>query len=86
MTAREGEAMARIVVQSDDQRTVLLDEKQVRPEHLNNRHSAAQLLERLQWAIRDADGRNVGALRRRAGRAPTAPILSQQSAVGRTLD
>ena len=43
--------MARIVVQSDDQRTVLLDEKQVRPEHLNNAHSAGQLLERLQWAI-----------------------------------
>ncbi len=78
--------MARIVVQSDDQRTVLLDEKQVRPEHLNNRHSAAQLLERLQWAIRDAEGRKVGALRPRTESTRTAPILSQQPAVGRTFD
>ena len=78
--------MARIVVQSDDQRTVLLDEKQVRPEHLNNRHSAAQLLERLQWAIRDAEGRNVGTLRPRTKPAPSAPIVSRRSAVGHTFD
>ena len=56
--------MARIVVQADDQRTVLLDEKEVRSEHLNDEHSAAQLLERLEWAIRDAERRKAGALRR----------------------
>jgi len=75
--------MARIMVQSDDQRTVLLDEKQVRPEHLNNQHSAKQLLERLLWAIRDAEGSNVGALRRRT---TPAPILPQESVLGRAFD
>jgi hypothetical protein len=81
--------MARIVVQSDDQRTVLLDEKQIRPEHLNNEHSATQLLERLQWAIRDAEGRSVGALRRpsrRRSREERVAILSRRSAVGRSFD
>jgi hypothetical protein len=33
---------------------VLLDER-VRPEHLSNDHSAAQLVERLGWAISDAE-------------------------------
>lgn len=49
--------MARILIQADDERTVLLDEKEVRPAHLNSEHSAMQLLERVEWAIRDEDRR-----------------------------
>ena len=75
--------MARIVVQADDERTVLLDEKDVRPTLLYDEHSVAQLLERLERAIRDAERRRVGASRRRK---KPAGILSRQSAVGRTFD
>jgi hypothetical protein len=75
--------MARILVQADDQRTVLLDEKAIRPEHMNNPHSAAQLLERLEWAITEAERRTVGASRKRRRRAV---IPSVQSALGRTFD
>jgi len=49
--------MARIIVTTDptEQRgtSVLLDEC-VHPVHLNSDHSAAQLVERLAWAVRDA--------------------------------
>jgi hypothetical protein len=66
--------MARIVVQADDQRTVLLDEKEVRPVHLNDEHSAAQLLERLEWAIRDAErSKSPARYAAQATRAPKAP-------------
>jgi hypothetical protein len=75
--------MARIVLQADDERTVLLDEKDLRPTHLYDEHSAAQLLERLQWAIRDAEGRAAGASRRRKKRAG---IVAPQSALARTFD
>lgn len=45
--------MARILVQADDEHTVLLDERDVRPEHVNEEHSAVQLLQRLEWAVTD---------------------------------
>jgi hypothetical protein len=45
--------MARILVQADDEQTVLLDERDVYPEHVNNEHSAAQLLQRVEWAVAD---------------------------------
>ena len=45
--------MARIIVQADDRRTVLLDERDVKPEHINDEHAAVQLIERLEWAVRD---------------------------------
>lgn len=50
--------MARIIVTTEhDERPeapVLLDER-VCPEHLSDGHSAAQLIERLGWAIDDAE-------------------------------
>lgn len=50
--------MARIIVTSDPtdrpDAPVLLDER-VYPVHLASDHSAAQLVERLGWAINDAD-------------------------------
>jgi hypothetical protein len=50
--------MTRIIVTagtrgSVDQR-ILLDEE-VRPEHMSDEHSASQLLERLGWAVIDAE-------------------------------
>lgn len=48
--------MARILVQADDQETILLDERSVRPEHMNDQHSVTQLMQRLGWAIRDENG------------------------------
>jgi hypothetical protein len=42
--------MARIIVQNASGK-VLLDERDVRPEHIDDEHSAIQLLDRLSWAI-----------------------------------
>jgi hypothetical protein len=50
--------MARIIVTTEQSERpdtrVLLDER-VCPEHLSDGHSAAQLIERLGWAINDAE-------------------------------
>lgn len=50
--------MARIIVTTERGRgpdvPVLLDE-QVCPDHLSDGHSAAQLIERLGWAVTDAE-------------------------------
>ena len=56
--------MARIIVTAEpserSERPVLLDER-VHSEHLSTEHSAAQLIERLGWAISDAEGAERGA-------------------------
>jgi hypothetical protein len=49
--------MARILVQADDQQTVLLDERNITSEHMNDKHCAVQLMERLEWAICDESHR-----------------------------
>jgi hypothetical protein len=50
--------MARIIVTTEQSEApdapVLLDER-VCPEHLSDGHSAAQLMERLGWAVTDAE-------------------------------
>jgi hypothetical protein len=55
--------MARIIVMSEQSKspdgTVLLDEY-VCADHLNDDHSAAQLVERLSWAVIDAEHQSVG--------------------------
>jgi hypothetical protein len=55
---REIDLMARIIVTTEQgerpDAPVLLDER-VCPEHLNDHHSAAQLIERLGWAVTDAE-------------------------------
>jgi hypothetical protein len=57
-TIRQGDFMARIIVTTDpihnQAAPVLLDES-VYSIHLNNDHNAAQLIERLGWAINDAE-------------------------------
>lgn len=44
--------MATVIVRGDDQRVLMSEE--VLPDHLDDDHSAVQLLERLAWAIEDA--------------------------------
>jgi hypothetical protein len=55
---RESDLMARIIVTTEQcerlHTQVLLDER-VCPDHLSDHHSAAQLVERLGWAITDAE-------------------------------
>ena len=50
--------MVRIIVTTDkpgsDEHQILLDEG-VCPEHMSDEHSASQLLERLGWAVSDAE-------------------------------
>ncbi len=52
-------AMARIIVTTDPTElrdaAILLDER-VYPVHLASDHAAAQLIERLRWAVTDAEG------------------------------
>jgi hypothetical protein len=57
-TPKKGDLMARIIVTADaTERTdapVMLEER-VYPVHLASDHAAAQLIERLAWAIGDAE-------------------------------
>jgi hypothetical protein len=50
--------MTRIIVTANtrgsDEQRILLDEE-VRPEHMSDEHSASQILERLNWAVADAE-------------------------------
>ncbi len=71
--------MARILVQADDQQTVLMDERDVRPEHLEDPYSADQLLQRVGWAVRD-EGRTT------SPRPRSGPIASPRSVLTPTLD
>ncbi|HEY4427460.1 MAG TPA: hypothetical protein VGN08_04580 [Solirubrobacteraceae bacterium] len=67
--------MPRIIVTSDpsplpDDTSILLDES-VRSVHLSTGHAAAQLVERLAWAISDAEDLESGGHAR--GEAPSRP-------------
>jgi hypothetical protein len=75
--------MARIIVQSDGpDSTTLLDERYVRSFHMEG-ESAMHLLERLAWAIEDAERRRGGGrgFARRRHRT-----LSENHAVTRALE
>jgi hypothetical protein len=65
--------MARIIVTTEQSEApdgpVLFDER-VCPEHLSDGHSAAQLMERLGWAVTDAQD----AERRRPSHRPRATV------------
>jgi hypothetical protein len=75
--------MPRIIVTADpvssqltDEAPVLLDE-QVRSVHLSTGHAAAQLVERLAWAVRDAESAE-GARAERSQR-PARQVRSRRS-------
>ena len=79
--------MPRIIVTTDsshplDDAPVLLDE-QVNSVHLSSGHAAAQLVQRLAWAVRDAEGAEGAEGAREAQRAramqqsPLLPLPAQ---------
>jgi len=47
--------MARIIVTPDEQRDVVLLDENVYPVHLDNELSSWQVIERLAWAVHDAE-------------------------------
>ena len=53
--------MARIIVTPDDQSDVVLLDERVYPIHLENELSSLQVIERLAWAVQDAEGRDLAA-------------------------
>jgi hypothetical protein len=65
--------MASIIITTSTRRGhehgVLLDED-VCPEHMSDEHTPSQLLERLGWAVTDAERAQAVAAHRRAARRP----------------
>ena len=47
--------MARIIMTPDDDSDVVLLDERVNPIHLRNEFSSLQVIERLAWAVEDAD-------------------------------
>jgi hypothetical protein len=58
--------LPRIIVVDDAVDPDVFMDETVTPEHLDNSHSAGQLLERLTWAVQDAQQRRRGADKVRA--------------------
>jgi hypothetical protein len=57
--------MARIIVTPDEQSDVVLLDEHVYPVHLENKLSSLQVIERLAWAVDDAEA-GSGSERKRA--------------------
>jgi hypothetical protein len=47
--------MARVIVTPDEETSVVLLDERVYPVHLENRVSSLQVIERLAWAVDDAE-------------------------------
>ena len=47
--------MARIIVTPDEQSDVVLLDERIYPIHLENKLSSLQMIERLAWAVKDAE-------------------------------
>lgn len=75
--------MARIIVTDDTGSHVALDERDVKPMHLDDESSAVQLLERLAWGIKDAELRRHRRRRKRKAQREAAidAALGRPSAV-----
>jgi hypothetical protein len=52
---REERIMARVIVTPDEETDVVLLDERVYPVHLENRLSSLQVIERLAWAVDDAE-------------------------------
>ena len=70
--------MARVMVQTDKNHVTLLDEKNVRPVHLESGVSAGQLLDRIGWAIRGAERRTTRRTMRKYVAVVVPPSAVQQ--------
>jgi len=71
--------VARVMVQTDKNHVLLVDEKNVRPIHLGSEQSAGQLLDRMGWAIGDAKRRTARRTMRKYVAAVVPPSVVQQS-------
>ncbi len=71
--------MARVMVQIDKNRVILVDEKNVRPIQPGSERSAGQLLDRIGWAIGDARRRTARRSMRKYVAAVVPPSVGQQS-------
>jgi hypothetical protein len=56
--------MARIIVTPDEQSDMVLLDENVYPIHLENELSSHQVIERLAWAVQDAEESGRGAVHR----------------------
>jgi hypothetical protein len=65
------------MVQTDKNHVLLVDEKNVRPIHLGSEQSAGQLLDRIGWAIRDAERRTARRTTRKYVAAVVPPSVQQ---------
>ncbi len=77
-TRQDGAAMALVMVQTDKNHVILVDEKNVRPIHLGS-ESAGQLLERVGWTIGDAERQTARRTVRKYVAAVVPPSIVQQS-------
>ena len=79
--------MARIIVTTNTrgshEQGILLDED-VCPEHMSDEHTASQLLERLGWAVTDAERAPAVAARRRVRPRARGGALPDRVSVPRT--
>ena len=64
--------MATVIVKDDAGHTVM-EERSVRLDHLNDEHCSMQLLERLAWAIKDAEERRDRHRQRHRARLHAVP-------------
>jgi hypothetical protein len=62
--------MARVIVTPDDESDVVLLDERVYPVHLENHISSQQVIERLAWAVDDAEASRQPEPRKR----PTAQV------------
>jgi hypothetical protein len=70
--------MARVMVQTDRNHVLLVDEKNVRPICPGSEQSAGQLLDRIDWAIRDVKRRTARRTMRKYVAADAPPSAVQQ--------
>ena len=64
--------MARVIVTPDDESDVVLLDERVYPVHLENHISSLQVIERLAWAVDDAEASSQGQPKSRSA----APVAS----------
>jgi len=76
--------MARVMVQTDQNHLLLVDETTVRPIHRRSDQSAGQLLDRIGWAIRDAERRTTRPTMRKYVAAIVPPSAQQSIRTAKT--
>ncbi len=71
--------MALVMVQTDENHVILVDEKKVQPIHLGSERSAGHVVERIGWSIGDAERRRARRTMRKYVAAVAPPSVVQQS-------